>query len=600
MAFNFKKPEDVQKAFNFVSQRVMNFYASSLYSSAWTRYERRIKAYYCRQFDDQPKWRSKLFLPTFFLGCTATLAQFKQAYSSDPFIFVSAKDDGTPNPDIYEKAQIAHLDLNYEISVSGFRNISSEMDWYLTLFGTAVGREYLKINTKKSVERTPNVNQYGLTQGVIENERLQRVERTCTDIIHPLNFAHDPTKRNFIRSSWGSVRFLMHIRDIFKMLGHEYYYQPGVKEAIEKLNEGGDPGWTHSKDTIYSEHGKEYSDRLGTVVVYEYVGDLNFKGNEADDTLYCMLWIPAFGLVLKCLPHWGRRIPYWKKEAWYDVDGPYAVDPNGMLLPVNLWENSSVNQYIDFTNSAMKYLYVAAPENVRGGLSTLVNALPGGIVPAISDQVMDKVIAPLQTNFAQVQHMGNVLELIEKYRERTGPSSNLRGKTNNQLNDTATGISLMAQREDDMVYALMDGADQGIVDAMNMKLQHEADWFKEPRFVQMNNKFVTYYPYEIDGEYALEVKRSKSDIEAGKEMSFLKLISSLNNFGIADHQNMIRATRDIGIALGVTDIDSKLPQITPPQIMTGQPGMPPAMGQPELPPPQMTGSVNAQSALAMA
>jgi hypothetical protein len=599
MAFNHKNPKDVQNAYDFVYQRVMNYYSSSLYSSAWTRYERRIKAYYCRPFDDQPKWRSKLFLPTFFLGCTATLAQFKQAYASDPFIFVKARDDGVPSPEMYEKAQIAHLDLNYEIAISGFKNTSSEMDWYLTLFGTAVGREYLTIKTDYKIDRQPNIDQFGLNQGMVITEQLKRTERTCTDIIHPLNFAHDPTKRNFIKSSWGSVRFLMHIRDIYKMLGHEFYYQPGVKQTLEKLNSGGDPGWTHSRDTIYSEHGDEYSDRLGTVVVYEYVGDLNFSGNEKDTTLYCMLWIPAFGLVLKCLPHWGRRIPYWKKEAWYDVDGPYGVDPCGMLLPINLWENSSVNQYIDFTNSAMKYLYVAYPDNVRGGLSTLINAIPGGIVPVISDQVMQSAIQPLQTNYAQIQHMGNVLQLIEKYRERSGPSSNLRGRGSNQLNDTATGISLMAHREDLMIYALMDGADQGIVDGMNLKLQHEVDWFKEPKVVQMNNKFISYYPYEIDGDYTFEVKRSKSDIEAGKEMSFLKLITSLNNFGIADPSNMIKATRDIGVALGVDDIDSKLPKITPPEV-GGTPGMPAppgAEGAPPSapPPPPQEGTEGAQN-----
>lgn len=599
MAFNPNKPDDVKKAFDYASSRVNNFYTSSLYGHNWDRYERRIKAYYCRPFDDQPKWRSKLFLPTFFLGCTATFAQFKQAYSTDPFVYVNAQDDSMPSPEMYEKAQIAQLDMNYEIAVSGFKNTCLEMDWYLTLFGTAVGREYMRINTKKVVTKTPNIDMYGINQGISQNESMQRVERTCTDIIHPMNFAHDPTKRNFIKSSWGSVRYLMHIRDIYKMLGHPNYYQPGVKECTEKLNDGGDPGWTHGKSTIYSEHGKEYTDKTGTVVVYEYVGDMNFKGNEADDNLYYMLWIPAFNLVLRCSLHWGRRIPYWKKEAWYDVDGPYAVDPCGMLLPVNLWENSSVNQYIDFTNSAMKYLYVAFPDNVRGGISTLVNALPGGIVPAINDQVMDKAIQPLQTNFAQVQHMGNVLQLIEKYRERSGPSSNLRGKSTGQLNDTATGISLMAQREDDMVYALMDGADQGICDAVTLKMQHAVDWFNEERMVQHQKQYVSYYPYELEGEYALKVKRSKSDIEAGKEMSFLKLISSLNNFGSADPQNMIRATRDIGIALGVNDIDSKLPKIMPPQINT-QPPMPTAQVQPSLPP-QMTGvSSNAQAAMAMA
>lgn len=598
MAFNPNKPEDVKTAFEYVSSRVNNYYTSSMYNNAWLRYERRIKAYYCRPFDDQPKWRSKLFLPTFFLGCTATFAQFKQAYSTDPFVYVNAQDDSTPSPDMYEKAQLAQLDMNYEIAISSFKNICLEMDWYLTLFGTAVGREYMRIGTKRTSSKTPNTDMFGFNQGALQQESLQRVERTCTDIIHPMNFAHDPTKRNFIKSSWGSVRYLMHIRDIYKMLGHEHYYQPGVKECIDKLNKGGDPGWTHGKSTIYSEHGKDYTDKMGTVPIYEYIGDMNFKGNEADDNLYYMLWIPAFNLVLRCGLHWGRRISYWKKEAWYDVDGPYAVDPCGMLLPINLWENSSINQYIDFTNSAMKYLYVAFPDNVRGGLSTLVNALPGGIVPAISDQNMDKMIQPLQTNFAQVQHMGNVLELIEKYRERTGPSSNLRGKTNNQLNDTATGISLMAQREDDMVYALMDGADQGIVDAVNMKMQHASDWFNESRVVEYQKKYVSYYPYELEGEYALKVKRSKSDIEAGKEMSFLKLIVSMNNFGNPDPQNMIRATRDIGIALGVNDIDSKLPKMAPVQIPSA-PGMPmPPTGQPTLPP--MTGGSNAQMAAAMA
>lgn len=597
MGFNYNNPEDVKKALEYASSKANNFYTSSLYQKNWTRYERRINAYYCRPFDDQPKWRSKLFLPTFFLGCTATLGQFKQAYSSDPFLFVKPIDDSTPNPDMYEKANIAQMDLNYEISVSGFRNTSLEMDWYLTLFGTAVGREYLKIYNETKVERTPNMDMFGMNMGVNTTEKIQRVERTCTDIVHPMNFAHDPTKRNFIKSSWGSVRFLMHTRDIYKMLGHKHYYQPGVKECIKKLNDGGDSGWTHGKLTIYSEHGKDYTDKLGTTVVYEYVGDMNFKGNEADDTLYNILWIPAFNLVLKCEPHWGRRIPYWKKEAWYDVDGPYAVDPCGMLLPINLWENSSVNQYIDFTNSAMKYLYKAYPENVKGGLSTLVNAVPGGIVPVANEQAWDRVLEPLQTNFAQVQHMGNVLELIEKYRERSGPSSNLRGKTNNQLNDTATGISLMAQREDDMVYALMDGADQGITDAMNLKIQHSVDWFKEERIVKDGNRYVTYYPYELEGEYALEVKRSKSDIEAGKEMSFLKLIASMNNFGNPDPSNMIKATRDIGIALGVSDIDSKLPKMAPPQINTAmsQPPIPTPQGMPM---PQPTGDVNA--ALAMA
>jgi len=599
--FSVDKPNEVSKAYSWVEERNQGFYTSSLYSEKWTGFERRQDAYYQRHRSDAPAWRSKLHLATFFNACKALDAQFKASHASDPFIFVSPDNDSTFNPVSVEKAALAQADLNHDLSIGNFREKLDYMYWYVEMCGTAVGREYIRTEQERKINKKVVTDQFGVPRPMDE-EVVSRKEYTVTDIIHPLNFAHEIHKPNFRGSEWGGTRLPLPVHEIYKMVGHKSYYQPGVKKLIKLLESGKYTGVSSGQTEIYLRNQNEGSNLFdNTVVVYDYSGPLNYRGNEDDHAWYYCLYVPAVNEFLRISETPFKQHPFWKMQTYPDPDGPFGVGPADMVLPINWLENSTVNQSIDYANIALKYMYEVQPDNITVGFDQLIEGLPLGMIPLEPDiQPGSGAIRPVQQNTANQAIFRDQMSMIEKYKQEMGPTSLLRGKGSNQLpTDTATGISLLAQREDDQVAMLQAGCDAGIQHGLQIKLQNTAEFFREERFSEIdqdgNQRRVRYYPYEYGGlDYSLKVKREVGDVEAGKNMSFFKLLTSLDNMAIARGTPMpfdalVDVSKKVGRALGIDNVDETFSKIQeamgpnmPPQI--GAPGQPPAMA-PQTPAP---------------
>lgn len=562
---NLNNTEIVKKAYEYVRNVVGDFFDSSVYSNAKQRYENRINAYYCRLDKSQAAWRSKLHMPTFFLGCKALDAQFKEMHKAENWLFVKPMDDSIHNPEAKQLADIAHYDLMYDLKISDFIEKKTQLDWYVEVFGTAVGREYIRTEQITKTKKRPNINAYGYNLGIIEDVEIERKEYTKTQVIHPLNFAHDVTKQNFKTSQWGAVRFELPISDLYAFKGHGNYYQPGVKEVIEKVRREDFDGYTANSYDIYIERSQDL--RRNVIPVVEYSGPIKIQGNEIDNTRYYVLYCPLWEKILRITKSPFNRHPYWKVQTYPDPDGPYGVGPNDMLRPLNLWENSTVNQYVDYMNSALKFMYKFSPGDVMGGVDAVVNSLPHGVMMIEKGGDFNRAIDVINKNAGSIPPVGDVLTLIEKLKQEVGPSSNLRGKSNNQLADTATGISLQAQREDVMTAAIQDGIDSGIQDGMSLKLWNYMNFFTEPRAAiigEQKDTLINHYPFELynGGEFSFQVVRRLADIEAGKHVNFIRMLTGLDNLLMAKGQSLpveflIDAYEETGKALGIIDIKEK-------------------------------------------
>jgi hypothetical protein len=209
------------------------------------------------------------------------------------------------------------------------------------------------------------------------------------------------------------------------------------------------------------------------------------------------------------------------------------------------------------------------------------------------------MIEPIRTTGGSLPPINDVIGMINKYKEEVGPSSNLRGKGSNQLTDTATGIQLMAEREDQAVNAIMSGIDAGIADGMFIKWSNRTKFFGNPRTeTTKNGRLVEYFPYELAAlgrGVSFRVRRRLADTEAGKRMNFIRMLGALDGLMQARGtplpiELLVDSYRDLGRALGVDDIDERFESINkllqaPPPPPPGAPapggGMPPTGVGPE-------------------
>jgi hypothetical protein len=608
MAFRPDNEGDIKLALNYVRDIAGSYFGSSIYSDFVTRYERRRDAYLMRNRGDNASWRSKLHSATFFLGCKALDAQFKAAHSQDPFIHVTPNDDSVYSQEAEEMSKLAHFDLQYDLKLGNFRQTLFDLYYYVELVGTAVGREYIR-SEQKAVQRAGrNITQFGVDTGRVDQEQVQRKEFTKTMLIHPCNFAHDPTKRDFMDSEWSCVRFKLNLSELYRFRGHANYYQPGVEETIKKIEQNTSNKIESDRLYFYGEN-ENSNDRNMQIVVVEWSGPLRYKGNMADLGQYYMLYVPAWDTVLRCGKSPFNRHPYWKMQCYPDPSGPYGVGPCDSVLPINIWENNVINRFNDYVNVVSKFMFLARQEHITGGFPMLYDTLPLGIIPVESTAPrLDDVLTNVPVNGTGLQVLSGAMELIEKYKQQQGMSSNLRGKDSEQLNDTATGISLIAQREDEMTKMMQAGCDSGIVNGMQIKLQHRQQFFSEPVrkpiaperrkdfYDPITGKqldYVEYYPYELQGhDWAFSVNRKLPDVEAGKHLNFVKLLGFLDNKLQQSGQSLpasivIDSLERAGRALGIDGIDEVIRKVKE------QVGNPPAvsggMAQGQLPAPAPVG-----------
>jgi len=598
--------ENVKKAFEYVKENVTNFFNSQEYSNYYDRFARRLKAYRRQHDTNAPKWRSKLHFATFFLGCKALDIAFKKSHRNDPFITIALENSKTADPSAIEKARLAHYDINHDLYISNFSSVLDRMYWYVEMVGGCVGREYVYSDQVQSVRRERKEDMYGFDLGAREVQDVVRKEHTKTDLIHPLNYAHNLTKPDFLNSRWGACRFEVPPVEIYKMLKNKDYYQPGVKKLIDEI-EKSDPkkSWTIGKDTFYAESYDNKSGAINSLVLYEYTGDFNYKGNYDDNSLYYMLYSKSYDCVLSIRKSQFPRKHLWKLAVYQDPYGPFQVGPCDSLLPLNLWKNSTVNQYNDYANATLKYMWEVDPEKITGGLNSLVNGLPGGLILAEPGQ-LGQTMKSLNRDRSSLPPVGDIMDILEKEIESVGPSSNLRGKESGQLNDTATGIGLMAQREDDQIAALQDECDDGIVDAIQLKIQNRQKFMTQPVVGEMEGNSdsdvapIQYFPWELAGqEFVAKVRRETSDIQSGKYMSFLKLIGGLMAAGVGTPQALGRLAKKVGESMGIDEVDELgLDNPMPPQIPGGPQGAAPQGGSPNLSGPGLPEAGGAGAAMA--
>jgi len=605
MKFNHTNTDHIKDAYQDVEERVGDFFGSSLYNEEWARYQVRRDAYYCRHRSNVAHWRSKLHLATFWLSIKALEAQQVQAYSQWPLVHVGATDDSQIDPGAEEKSQLLQADLNYDLQASRFDAKLKRMLWWVNLKGHAVGREYIR---SESQSESMQLAMGGRV------DQIRRTEKTVTMPIHPLNYAHDITCSDFVDSPWGAVRYEVPISEIYKMRGNSLYNQQGVRELLKKVedNKGAGSGYSYGKTTFYTDHGDISTMRRHYIVLEEYNGPVHTKNNLGNDQRYYMLYCRPYNLVLRISPSPFKLHPYWKMQAHPDPDGPFSVGPCDMVLPINEWENSTVNQYNDYVNASLKFLYKVKAENIVGGAMSLIDGLPMGLVQIEDDetgQAWGQAIEPIRQNMGTIPPVSDAVALIDKYKEQQGVSSNQRGIGSDQLSDTATGITMMARREDAMTQALLDGLDRGVEDGMSIKIEFMTKFFKENRVVPVEyngqSRYVEHFPYELAGlGWVPKAQRQTPDVEIAKNMSFLKFLASINQLAgapVVPPQVLIKAAKRVGMSIGVSGADEMFGEIM--QGMQQQPMSPPQQGQQQPGPqqmPDMDGTANMnQEAAAM-
>jgi len=580
--------QDVKRAYEYTQGVTGDVYTSSLMSSAVARYERRVRAYYGRPDPDMPDWKSKIQTATFWLACKSLDSAMQRAYNSDPFVFVKPSDNANIDANALEAAQIAHFDLNFDLRNSRWAVKRDRMFWYVQLFGTAIGREYVRSFSKERKRTIMKADPFGLAMTPEEVTEIEQHELTGTDVIHPLNHCHDVTVPDFLASPWSSVRFEMDIHDLYMMLGHPDYYQPGVKEAIEKIKE---QQLTYSGKDIETFYSDNADSSLGRrkVIVDEYHGPIRYTGNESDTTIYYQLVIKQLGVTLRLQKTPFPTCPHWKMQAWPDPNGMWAVGPCDMVLPLKAWKDDVINQHQDFVAARMKYMYEVQAENIQGGIATLANGMPMGFVPLASGKQPGTSIAGVEMGRGFGPEFRDTMAMIESEIERTNAQSTLKGEGSRQL-DTATGISLVADREDAYTRAMLRGVDNGVVDAMQSKLQFYVRFFREPKIAELKEKgsdytrHVRHYPRELEGfDYSFDINRSSTDTESGKNLQFLKLLAEfmplVEQKGVqVPPELLVDTLKDTAIAIGIPGADEKFEKVkssiqpaVPPQINTQQP-----------------------------
>jgi hypothetical protein len=526
-------------------------------------------------------------------------AHFKAQHATDPFIFVSIDDNSTPDPESKAIAQAAHADLNYDLSISDFKSKLFDMYYYVELVGTACAREYIRSRQKEDTKIEVDIDELGINNGFKETEEVEREEYTATDVIHPLNFSHDVTKKNFIESEWGSVRFELPAKELMAMKGNDNYLQKGVNKTIEQWETGKGLGFVTGQETFYSERGNDdVQQRKNTLVVDEYYGPLRYQGNRSDNTLYYALIVKSNKQVLALRKSPFPRIPYWKMMTYPEPDGPYGIGASDALLPINYWENSTKNQYNDYMNSSMKYLYEASHENIIGGINALINGRPGGLVLRDKNVAPGQVINPLNVNKAQVPVVESMLQHIEATKNQSSVATNLNSQQEAQAADTATGIGLIANRQDKIVEAIQDTIDAGIKDGMQIKQQYQFQFFTEPREATIEGELIPHYPFQLKGQdYSFNIKRELGDVEAGKNLSYLRLLMEVDNFLTQKGtpipaKTLIGFAKKIGQGLAIDGVDEEFAEIEQQAL---QPQAPPQVpgAAPGVPSPEPTGAINA-------
>ena len=575
--------ETVKKTLQHVDEFTDNYFNSSEYSKQWSLYGALKDAYYMRKNPNMPTWKSNLYLGAFYINVETLKIQFGNILNNDPFVNITPKDNYKKDQIAIEKAAIAHADLNFDLHISGYNDRLRDMFFYDSLIGYSCGREYMKVKNKRKVVAAVRTDEMG-NSVVEEGGYNERIEMTCTDIIHPLNFAHDITKGDFVESQENAVRFEIPVSEVYKMLGDIRYYQAGVKKALEEL-EKNTYVYSVGQNTFYSDNGGDKNSTSNTrnkIVAYEYTGTLRYKGNEKDNETYQVLWIKDTKTCLQVRKSpFGEIIPYWKRSVKPIPNMPYGVPPNYPAYILNQVENHFYNANIDYVNAAMKWNYEIKPENINGGLAAYYNALPGGGIQIREDVELGKTMRRIDGEMSSIPSLNFMMQMLDGSKQEYAFSKLIRGtQTGNQ---TATEASLINEKEDILVASMIQSTDVGLKNCMYIKLNAMTNNFQNERKANVNGVDVLHYPREIAGEdFSIDIKREKSDIQSAKSFAYMQKMMNLYQYFDARQQGLnpeplIDLIEGIGIASGVpetVELVKKMRDSLPKPAEIGAPQMP--------------------------
>lgn len=577
--FDPNNKEHLKLGLELACGRVDNFYNSPLYLNAVSRYETRRDAYYRRHSTKEPIWKSKLFFPVFFLGCKGFEARVKQTIQN-PLVKISYKSATPFDPGLRQMERVHNYDLNHDLYISDFERSLFMMYWFNQMFGVSIARESIISEAEAQISMKVNMDRFG-NEVFQQQERAYRKEHTKTEVIHPLNFAHGLNRGEFIYSSWASVRYEMSIAELYALRNDEFAVKEDLEYVIAEV-ERGNMGWNPDKSTFYVDDNVVsglQSQYQNTIIVDEYSGDMNFKGNYDDNTLYYGIFSKKFNKWLRLGPSKYRRHHYWKMRTYPDPFAPFGVGACDMLLPPNIVKNVLFNQYIDWGNANLKFLYEVYSRNIKGGLTSLISGNPGGMIEAIDESTFSRgpLVRPVQKNNTAIPGIADILNYLEKEEVKAMPSNDMRTKGQN-ITDTATGVMEVSKREDDNISAIVRDMDHGLCDGMRQKIQNRIDFFFQPGEAMVDRKSpsVRYYPFEMSSQNVdVEISRISPTADANKYLQFLQRVAEgMKMFGIQPNpQQIIQLYAKIGRDVGIDEVDDLLQEM-PVQIPGATPSAP--------------------------
>jgi hypothetical protein len=597
--FNVKNKDDLIKAYDLWSERNDEMYDSQTWLNAKARYETRRDMYYRKHSTKQAVFRNQLHFPVFFMACKAFEAAVKQTIKS-PIVNIDYKSNKVLDPKVEEKEKIHNYDLQHDLYVSDFERKLFAMYWFNEIFGTSVARETMQIERKVNLQREVIMNARTGGERFVESSTVERLEHTRTDVIHPLNFAHPLNRGDFYESEWASVRYEIGIADVYGMTAHPLANKAGIKKVIDEI-EKGHVGWTATDKQFYCDSVDYISGKIKklTIVVNECSGDMQYHGNYGDNTLYWGVYCEQFQqwLLIGKSPY-GRH-PFWKMQTHPDPMGPYGVGPCDTLVPINLLKNKIFNQYLDWTDSNLKFMYQAFPGWIRGGVLPLIDNSAGIVIQPVDERTwkesQGQLIRPIEKDKTGIPGVGDVFNTLEKAEIESSVASSRKSAVEG-ITKTATGEMQIAEQQNALLSSITRDMDAGLCDAMFQKIKNRLK-ITERGIADMGEETpsMLYYPFEMsDQNIDVEVIRIDSTAEANKYMAFLSKVTQAIQAVSQVPQLNINAVLEqydkIGRQLGIEGIEGMLQQQgLPPQIGGMQaPGMPsPGMPPPGMPPPGM-------------
>jgi len=618
--FNPKSEADVKLATDYINTIIGDWYSSSMYSNGKARYEKRRNAYYCRPDTAVPVWKSKLYLATYFLGCKVIEAQLRKSRGEGgDFALVGLQPGKDNTPEAIEKRKIANYDLNNDLQISRFTDTLDKMEWFMVQCGWAVGREYIISDVVESNRREVVEGRFGGQSQINEVNGIEMIEHTKTDVIHPLNWGHSAYCSDFPESRNSFCRFRLSVVELYKMLQDEEAYLPGVKRILDDMNKNGIPKILNDSNIFYFD---DYFDgnvtQENSIVVDECMGDLNYKGNYDDNNLYYVLIHRSTREILRISRSPFKSKNLWKIRAYPDGATPYGVGPCDQLLAPAQLDNNIINQYIDWCNANMKFLYQTYDGYIAGGLAALIDSPPGGVVVADTadawKQTGGELIKPLRKDAMGLPGVSDILGFSKEYKANASPMGNYHGQGVKDAGgkQTATAVGLMSSREDSFMECVQSNVDSGINQALHIKLENRHAFMSQENAAQPtpDSPVVRYFPWELGGiDYTTTVKRSPGDVQSQKTFQFLNICKSFFELGIINPAGMQTALKNIGKQQQIPEVEDMFKEMAP-EIGMGAPAMPgvpaaqprapinaPQQAQaPAVPPPQPGVIANAMAA----